>query len=166
MMTLRRFRILADSYGAELRRWPERLRPQAQALLQSSKEARAIIAHTRELDEAIAAAGAARDVGIWRGAAADSALHRLRTNVTTRIGAIAAAHVSAASIPTTAAARRTDFHSSYGAPSRRIRWVSLATAASIAVVVGFVIGVLNGPTTPTQELTALLQPAPLQLLSD
>jgi hypothetical protein len=165
-MTLRRFRILADRYGAELQRWPERLRPQAQALLQASTEARAIIARARELDEAIAAAGAARDAGIWRGGGADSALQRLRTNVTTRLGAMAVKDAAAAPIPARAAARRTDSHSSFGAPSRRTRWVSLATAASIAVIVGFVIGVLYSPTTPTQELTALLQPAPLQLLAD
>lgn len=165
-MTLRRFRVLAASYGAELQRWPERLRPQARALLQVSMEARAIIVRARELDEAIAAAGAARDAGIWRGAGADSALLRLQANVTARLGAIAVTDATAALVPARAAARRTDFHSSYGAPSRRTRWVSLATAASIAVIVGFVIGVLYSPTTPTQELTALLQPAPLQLLAD
>jgi hypothetical protein len=166
MMTLRRFRILAGSYGAELQRWPERLRPQAQALLQTSTEARAIIAQARELDEAIAAAGAARDTGIWRGAGADSALQRLRANVTARVGARALTDATAAPAPARVAARWTDSDSSFGAPSRRTRWLSLATAASIAVIVGFVIGVLYSPTTPTQELTGLLQPAPLQLLAD
>lgn len=166
MMTLRRFRILAGSYGAELQRWPERLRPQAQALLATSTEARVIIARARELDEAIAAAGAARDTGIWRGAGADSALQRLRANVTARVGAIAAADASEAPIAATTAASRSDFHAPNRAPSRRTRWLSLATAASIAVIVGFVIGVVYSPTTPTQELTALLQPAPLQLLAD
>lgn len=166
MMTLRRFRILAARHGAELQRWPERLRPQGRELLQASTEARAIIAQARELDEAIAAAGAARDAGIWRGVDADSALQRLRANVTARIGAIAVTDATAAATPATVAVRVTNLHPSYGAPSRRTRWVSLATAASIAVVVGFVIGVLYSPTTPTQELTALLQPAPLQLLAD
>lgn len=166
MMTLRRFRILAGSYGAELQRWPGRLRPQAQALLQASTEARAIIAQARALDEAIAAAAAARDAGIWRGAGADSALQRLRANVTVRLGAIAVTDATAASNPARTAVRRTDSRSSFGAPSRRTRWLSLATAASIAVIVGFLIGVLYSPTTPTQELTALLQPAPLQLLNE
>ncbi|HEV2441744.1 MAG TPA: hypothetical protein VGT07_04415 [Steroidobacteraceae bacterium] len=166
MMTLRRFRILAARYGAELQRWPERLRPQGQELLQASTEARAIIAQARDLDEAIAAAGAARDAGIWGGVDADSALQRLRANVTARIGAIAVTDATAAAMPAKVAAHVTNFRSSYGAPSRRARWLSLATAASIAVIVGFVIGVLYSPTSPTQELTALLQPAPLQLLGD
>ena len=47
MMTLNRFRTLADSYGADLQRWPERMRPQALVLLDSSGEAREIIARAK-----------------------------------------------------------------------------------------------------------------------
>jgi hypothetical protein len=33
MLTLRRFRTMADSYGADLLRWPDGARAEAQALL-------------------------------------------------------------------------------------------------------------------------------------
>lgn len=144
MMTLKRLRILADSYGAELQRWPERLRPQARALLAASMEARAVIAHAQELDEAITSACAERGARLWRGDDGDAALQRLRANVTAR----------------------TRVRPASATPPRRARWISLAAAASVAVIAGFVLGILYSPAAPSQDLTALLQPAPLQSLTD
>ena len=157
MMTLRRFRTLADSYGADLQRWPERRRRQARALLDTSAAARDIMARARELDEAIAAAGAERDARIWGGSRVDAALHRVRAGVSTRIRRPVSAGIPAAAAIGSPVARHR---------ARRARWVGLAAAAGLAVLAGLALGILYSPTAPPQDLTALLQPAPLQLLTD
>lgn len=157
MMTLRRFRTLAGSYGADLQRWPEPLRRQARALLETSAQAQALMAQARELDQTIAAAGAARDARIWDGSRADAALHRLRADVSNRVRRPAAGRAPGLAEIDSRAARH---------PHRRARWVRLATAAGLAVVAGLALGILYSPSAPPQDLTALLQPAPLQLLTD
>jgi hypothetical protein len=149
MMTLRRFRTLADSYGADLQRWPERVRPQAHGLLRSSAQAQQIIARARELDEAIAAAGVARSERLWSGDRADAVLVRLRNGVAARIAPAApAAAIAARSAPW------------------RVRWISLATAASVAILAGLLLGIRYAPVAPHQDFLALLQPSPVQLLTD
>lgn len=156
MMTLRRFRTLADSYGADLQRWPEPLRAQARALLDTSAQAQALMARARELDQAIAAAGAAREARIWVRSRADAALHRLRADVSNRIRQSTSARTPAPGIDSRAARY----------PHLRAGWVGFATAAGLAVVAGLALGILFSPAAPPQDLTALLQPAPLQLLTD
>lgn len=158
MMTLRRFRALAGSYGADLQRWPERLRGQARELLDSSAQAQAIIARARELDQAIAAAGAARDARLWGRESTDRGLHRLRVRVSERTRVAASGTTGAALRMQSRAARRS--------PARRAGWIGFATAAGLAVVAGLALGILYSPSAPPQDLTALLQPAPLQLLTD
>jgi len=150
MMTLKRFRRLADSYGADLRRWPERLRPEARRLLESSAQAQEIIARAEELDDAIIAAAAARSDSVWSGDGPEGALVRLRDGVAARIRP-----------PAPASAIRT----AHNVP-RRAGWISLATAASVAILAGLVLGIRYSPAAPQQDLLALLQPAPVQLLSD
>lgn len=157
MMTLRRFRTLADSYGADLRRWPEPARRQALALLDDSAEAQAIIASARELDEAIAAAGTARLERLWQGESADTAVHRLHDRV--------AAHIRGSSSETAGGRRRTRSPAIHY-PPRRVGWLGLATAACVAVVAGLALGILYSPPAPQEDLTTLLQPAPLQVLTD
>lgn len=157
MMTLRRFRALADSYGADLQRWPEALRGPARELLGTSAQAQGIIARARELDQAIAAAGAERDARIRGGSRPDADLHRLRAAVALRIRRPVDAAVAASE--------------ELGSPPgrhrpRRVRWVGLATAAGLAVLAGLALGILYSPSAPPQDLTALLQAAPLQLLTD
>lgn len=156
MMTFKRFRKLADSYGADLQRWPERLRPQAHALLESSAEAREIMAGAGELDEAIRAAGSARSVSLWSGDRPEVALVRLRNSVAARIGAAAPGASAAAGIAT---------YPARGGPGR-VRWIGLATVASVAIVAGVVLGIFYSPAAPHQDLLALLQPGPIQLLND
>lgn len=158
MMTLRRFRKLADSYGADLQRWPERLRAQALALLAASAEARSVIAQARELDEVITAAAGARRDRLWGGESADRALHRLRARVAERTRVAACAGAGAAPWMESGAARRSR--------PQRVRWIGFATAAGLAVMAGLALGILYSPSAPPQDLTALLQPAPLQLLTD
>jgi|SRR6185312_12213306 len=158
MMTLRRFRTLADSYGADLQRWPQRLRGQALALLDSSAEARAVISRAKELDDAIAAAGAARLERLRGGESADAALHRLQKNVSARIRRPPSGGVIALDGMRPRAASRYR--------PRPAEWIGLATAASLAVIAGLALGILYSPSAPQEDLTALLQPAPLQVLTD
>ncbi|HEX5461808.1 MAG TPA: hypothetical protein VFX20_17725 [Steroidobacteraceae bacterium] len=158
MMTLRRFRTLADSYGADLQRWPQRLRGRALALLDSSVEAQAVISRAKELDDIIAAARAARLERLWGGESADAALHRLQKNVSERIrrppsGGVTALHGMR---PRAAGHYR----------PRPAEWIGLVTAASLAVIAGLALGILSSPSAPQEDLTALLQPAPLQVLTD
>lgn len=154
MMTLRRFRMLAGSYGGDLQRWPARLRPKAAALLEMSTEARAIITQAHQLDEAIMAAGAAHRAQLWAGESPDAAQLRLRNSVYSRIAiTLPAAHEARA--PT----RRRS-------PTGLVRWIGFASAASAAILVGLTLGILYSPPAPHQEFLALLQPAPLQLLTD
>jgi hypothetical protein len=155
MMTLKRFNALADSYGADLRRWPERARPQARALLESSAEAQASIARARELDEAMAAAAAARGESLWSGDRPEAALMRLRTGVAARIS----------SGNSGMASDRPSIRTVSRAP-RRLGWIGLATAASVAIVAGVALGVLYPQGASNQDLLALLQPSPIQLISD
>jgi hypothetical protein len=159
MMTLRRFRGLADSYGADLQRWPEDLRAQALTLLDASAEARAIITGARELDEAIAAARAAHDARLWGTESPDAALHRLRASISTRIRRAPSARASLIEGIDSRPARHLP---------RRAEWFGLATAAGLAVLAGLALGFLYSPSSspPQDHLTALLQPVPLQLLTD
>jgi hypothetical protein len=157
MMTLERFRTLADSYGADLQRWPEGLRPQALALLECSAEARELIAQEDALDQAISAAERTRCASLWSGDRPEAALARLRNGVAARITAGAAAGAIAAAKSPADTARN---------PPRRVRWISLATAASAAILAGLVLGIRYSPAAPPQDLLTLLQPAPVQLLND
>jgi hypothetical protein len=157
MMTLKQFQKLAESYGADLRRWPERSRPQAQTLLDSSAEARGIIALARELDDAIRAAGSARSENIWSGDRPEAALVRLRNTVAARIGAPGAAAGGSATEGFVGFAR--------GRPGP-VRWIRLATAASVAIVAGVTLGIVYSPAATQPDLLAVLQPQPIQLLND
>ena len=58
MMPLARFAVLADSYGADLERWPQAVREPAREFLSVSAEARTLLEEARELDAAIAAVSA------------------------------------------------------------------------------------------------------------
>jgi hypothetical protein len=155
MMTLKRFTALADSYGADLQRWPERLRPRARALLDSSPEAQAIIAKARELDEAITAAAAARSESLWSADRPEAALVRLRNAVAAQITPASPAMTSGGSSIRTV--RKSQ---------RRLGWISLATAASVAIVAGVALGIFYSQGPSSQDLLALLQPSPIQLLAD
>ena len=88
MLTLRRFRTMADSYGADLLRWPDGARAEAQALLNASPAARALLDEARTLDHAIEAAGASEDAVLWELLTGqDAAMARLRSGVEARIAA-------------------------------------------------------------------------------
>ena len=143
MLTLKRFKTLTDSYGADLLRWPEQERAAAQTLLEKSAEARALLADARMLDDALAMASARQSAAHLRHHNEEATLARLRSGVAARIAA-------------TGGRSR-----GWSGPG----WVSLATAGSLAVVAGLVIGALyNPPGASADALTTLLQPAPIDKL--
>lgn len=55
-LTLDRFESLLDAYGGDLSRWPERLAPEAQALIGTSSEARRLHSEAQALDRLLAKA--------------------------------------------------------------------------------------------------------------
>jgi hypothetical protein len=156
MLTLRRFRAMAESYGADLQRWPDALRSEAQALARGSAEARAVLDEARALDEAVAAAGAREDTALlWQPGAQDAALARLRSGVAGRIG-----H------------RPADRHFGWrlaiagwrGAPE--LRWIGLATGGGAAILAGLLIGAMYASPPASDSTLATLLPGPLHGLVD
>ena len=88
MMTQKKFRYLAECYGADLSRWPAADRGQAETLLAQSPEARAVLRDQRNVDIVIARAFDAQDMALdAENAREDShaALARLRVGVAGRI---------------------------------------------------------------------------------
>ena len=85
MLTLGRFRRLAASYGADLQRWPEEARRDAQALLDHSAEAGVLFDEARTLDQAIDQATIREDALLWPPGERDAALDRLRSGVEARL---------------------------------------------------------------------------------
>ena len=69
------------SYGADLQRWPEEARRDAQALLDHSAEAGVLFDEARTLDQAIDQATIREDALLWPPGERDAALDRLRSGV-------------------------------------------------------------------------------------
>jgi hypothetical protein len=153
MLTLRRFRELADSYGGDLQRWPRETRDQARALLNVSSQARALLDRERALDDAIAAACAPSDATARRISESDAVLTRLRSVVTAR---------TAGPIPNHHPARwhhvRASFGRVNGVISEHLVWVGMATSSSLAIIVGFLVGTLYGTAPASDAVLSMLQP--------
>lgn len=139
MMTPRRFRALADSYGAGLHRWPAAERAAAQALLASSAPARAILAEAAALDAALAANA--------EPAPTEAALARLRAGVQARLDQHA--------LPSLQPVR-----AGWGWPG----WLSIAAGGG-AIAAGLLIGLWGAPASASAsasgDVLALLQPEPI-----
>ena len=160
MLSIGQFRALAEAYGADLRRWPENARRAAQALVEASTEAQAILAAERNLDEAIAAASADEEAVLWPPGEQDAALARLRTKVSARIASSPARQSPGLSLERALAAVR-----QWASPVH-LHWAGLAAACSIAIAAGLFIGELSAPTQPSAGMLALLQPVPLNILEN
>ena len=181
MMTFRRFRALTQSYGANLQRWPQEERADAAELLSNSAQARALHDLERSLDEVIAAVSAREQAERWPEGAEEAALERLRTGVASRIASEqvrdGAPRQGVYGRPADAAARA-------GRPRRLLSWLlggeqemaalrrrrlGLVTSGALAIVAGLWVGVLYSPVPAPASgsvLTALLQPATLEILAD
>lgn len=155
MLTLRRFRAMAGSYGADLWRWPEAVRANARALLADEPEARAILEEARTLDEAIEAASAREDATTWQPGEAAAALARLRSGVDARIAAA------------TPSRRRSGWALAAAGPwghALHLGWVGLATGGGFAIMAGLLIGALYGSVPEPDAVLMMLQPAPIHAL--
>jgi len=160
MMTLKRFRALAQSYGADLQRWPQEERGAAEELSGSSEEAHTLLVQERALDEAIAAATAPQDAQHGPQSERDAALVRLRAKVAARL---AVGKAQAKPVGRLSWLLGTASHSS----PVRVRRFGLATGGVFAIIAGLLIGGLSGPApAPVGALSALLQPATLDILAD
>jgi hypothetical protein len=160
MLTLGRFKALAGSYGADLRRWPEALRGEAQALVNVSAEARACLDAARALDEAIEAASRQEDGVLQQPGEAEAALARLRSGVAARI----------AQSPARRAGRR---RAGWGPEGGRrwmllpqLRWAGVATGGGVAILAGVLIGALYSPAPAPEGVLSLLDPAPIHILTE
>jgi len=161
MMTLKRFRALTQSYGAELQRWPQEERGAAQELLGSSAEARALLEQERSLDADIAAATAHQDAERLQRGVQDAALARLRAGVAARIAREEAQAKPGGWLGWL-------FGGASHSPPVRVRRLGLATSGAFAIIAGLLIGGMYGPAAPAPvgALNALLQPAALEILAD
>jgi hypothetical protein len=156
MLTLVRFRALADSYGADLRRWPEEVRGDAQALFEVCAEARRLLQAARALDEAIASAGT-RDVLAQAPGEADAALVRLLARVDASILAAPSRR-----LPRTG--RRSDRTlASWRSLHLNPRWIGMASVCSLAVAGGLWLGLAPAPPLAPDALFAMLQLLPVQV---
>jgi len=178
MLTLKRFKALTDSYGADPRRWPEAVRGDAEVLLRLSPEARRMLASARELDEAI---NATEDT--LPPSEENAAMLRLRAGVAARL-VEAASHETvgreaASTAPMRSTARRGNI-----AARRRLGWLrsgmlpftqwptfvrvaGMAAAGGLIVAAGLLLGSMDatGPTAQVDVL-AMLQPSPLPFPAD
>jgi hypothetical protein len=152
MLTLKRFRAKAESYGADLKRWPEALRGEGEALLKVSPEARAVLDEARRLDQAIAAGSAEEDARLWPPGEQDAALARLRASVVARIAAPPGS--------------RPEHRRAGWALSLRLRWAGLVTAGGFAIMAGLLIGGLYAGTPEPDSVLTILQPQPIEILAD
>jgi hypothetical protein len=147
MLTLRQFAALAESYGAELERWPQQLRGDARTLLEESPAARTLLDKARSLDAALEAASLRSDRTLWPSENhKQAALGRLRGRVAERIAEPLAVQRSAVT---------------------RLGWLALVTAASVAVVSGFLIGSWYTSSAASEDnLLTVLQPVPIHLSAE
>lgn len=161
MMSFRRFKALADSYGADLQRWPAALRGDAQALRDASPAARALLDEARALDTAIAAAGRRREAALWPAGEQDAALARLRDGVAARIAPGPSRPVHA---------RRGPAAMLLGAMTWASRgqsgWLGMAMGAGLAVAAGVLIGAQTVPPPVTVDVLTILQPTPIHFFAD
>jgi hypothetical protein len=151
MLSMNRFKALADAYGGDLRRWPEESRAEAQALAEASPGARALLEEARRLDEGLSSLSARRQAADWPAGTQEAALARLRAGVEGRLP-----------MAPPADARRggADWFS-----LPRARWLGLATAGGFALVAGFFIGSIPD-AAPSDSMLTLLLPTPFHLLVD
>jgi hypothetical protein len=160
MLTLRRFKELAEAYGADLEHWPVDRRAGAQILLQSSAEARAAIEKAAALDEVLMAGRLQADGETWPGNELDVSLARLRAGVAGQI----ATQNSRSAVPMKS---RVSALAAMWLAYRRP--LELSAFGALAIVVGLWIGSMSAaamaPAGGSNAVMALLQPEPVHMLS-
>jgi len=155
MLTFKRFVELAESYGADLQRWPKEPRAAAEALLAVSPEARRLLIDARSVDEAIEA----HDNRVTpTDEEQRAAVARIRYGVKREL---ASASICARSEPSVGWISR---WLDVGIPGN-LRWSAVGGGIAVAVVVGLLIG-WTEPTPAPKALLTMLQPAPMRIFEE
>lgn len=189
MLTLKRFKALTDSYGADPERWPEAMRLDAEALLRASAEARRVLAQARALDEAIDASSTREEALRWPPGQDEAALARLRARVAARLADSSHAAPSGRKAATgratpAAVSVRSPAAPAIAPPPPWFRWLrshvspvaqwptsarvaGMAAAGGLIVAVGLLLGSMDVMSSTAQiDVLAMLQPNPLPFLAD
>lgn len=169
MLTLKRFKALTDSYGAEPERWPASVRADAAALLRVSPEAQQLLAEARELDNTIHAVRERADAVNWPPGEEAAALARLRAAVATRVAG--ATRQESADRARGAGASRHHWLWSWMSPvaqwSSSARLAAMAAAGGVIIAAGLLLGSMDVThPAPQVDVLAMLQPDPLPFLAD
>lgn len=161
-MKLSRFKALTHSYGAQLEKWPEDERAKADELLRTSAEARLLMDEARLLDDALERAGARLDAAVGISTDDQAALAQLRAGVLARISR-APAHRHRLAWP----ARWVLWPPDGGAGAMPFPGpcLALATSSVLALAVGVLIGWMQAPKPMQVDVLALLESAPLHVLT-
>jgi hypothetical protein len=158
-MKLKRFKELTDSYGADLRRWPGAERDAADALLEHSAQARLLLDAARTLDKALEHARVEQDTVHWNAGELESALVRLRMNVSRQISRAPPMGKPRAWRWAWAVLGSIDRWGSF-----QLAGVRLVTSSAFATAAGAVIGWLQTPQ-PALDWISILESAPLRMLT-
>lgn len=137
MLTMAAFRRLAAAYGADLARWPEAQREEAQALLAHMPEAQNWLRREAGLDAALAR--------LALPAPGEADLARLRAGVAARLATPPQRRSWIPALP---------------------RWSWLTAGAGSAVAAGLMVGLLSAAPPANTGLLTVLQPSALPVLSD
>jgi hypothetical protein len=159
-MKLSRFKALTHSYGAQLEKWPEDERAKAEELLRTSAQARLLMDEARMLDDALKRAGARFDAAVGISTDDQAALAQLRAGVLARISR-APAHRHRLAWPV----RWVPRSPGGGAGALPFPGLALATSSVLALAVGVLIGWLQAPKPMQVDVLALLEAAPLHVLT-
>jgi hypothetical protein len=172
MLTIARLEELAAVYGADLDRWPEESRHEAQALLDTSAEARAILAEARLLDTAIGAANNFDDATLWKSRDQQAALERLRAGVSARIGESTSRPRPALfgwRSPRRALERKQEQRLREREMGRMglsgFGWLGIAGIGVAAVATGLFIGAGYTPPATPDDLLSAMQLTPIYVLA-
>ncbi|WP_315767555.1 MULTISPECIES: hypothetical protein [unclassified Bradyrhizobium] len=159
MWSLDEFTSLAESFGADLDRWPAELRSHAAALLDTSVEARAVLDRERELDIAMADAQRHEDLVLWPPGERVAALARLRSGVAARIAPLPWIRSAVFALGWNV------LENSEAAGANR-GWLRFATSSTIVIAAGFMIGAHFLAAPPPADLLSSLEIAPIQIFSE
>ncbi|MBO1325748.1 hypothetical protein K2X14_12425 [Acetobacter sp. TBRC 12305] len=156
MFSHERFKILAETYGASLSRWPEAEREKAAALLASSPQARALLAAQQEVDTLLSGAFAA-----------DQALYDQQTELekpdaaVMRLSLIVGEKISHKQQARSAWWTLSRLLARVGSARRRatLRWGVIALGAGAAAISGFWLGWKPTTSTSADLFSSLLTSA-------
>ena len=157
MMTLNRFKTLADSYGAEFERWPAEWRQDAESLLGTSAEAQQIFAAAAETDAMLLSIREA-EAALWSEPEEAASLARLRAGV-----ADAIARQGMVRTPRKPWRGLAPLHGGVAAVQAHLSWLVWATSGGAAIASGLLIGSLSGQSGLPDCVLSLMQTAPLHV---